>query len=336
MTEQTKEKVRNIGKLIVFIAKISVASGVAWELAKLAGSKHPYLAPLSVVLCVQTTILQSIRFSFHRILGTVIGVALTLWAAGHMGLNGWTLALLIALVCGFALLIDRKESVLHQVALSVLLVFDLQKQSDLYGLDRIRDTLIGIAVGLAVHMLVYPPNFVKPAERKAYALMKSLSKRYTEAAVWIQNGCSEEQKKAVQSALQQFRQRLFQVEKQMEQAAESIRFNVTAPASRPKIQQNQNRIALMKQGAAYLDNTVNVVSEWNSTGTLAESARTQWANLLRSMGVYWSNPSPKSADLSVSSLELRQIGTTPDEPLRYSSAIYTDTSALLKLLQRMT
>ncbi|GJM67863.1 hypothetical protein HMSSN036_00790 [Paenibacillus macerans] len=122
MTEQTEEKVRNIGKLIVFIAKISAASGVAWELAKLAGSKHPYLAPLSVILCVQTTILQSVRFSLHRLLGTVIGVALTLWAADHMVLNGWTLALLIALVCGFALLIDRKESVLHQVALSVLLV----------------------------------------------------------------------------------------------------------------------------------------------------------------------------------------------------------------------
>lgn len=122
MTEQTKEKVRNIGKLIVFIVKISAASGIAWELAKLAGSKHPYLAPLSVILCVQTTVFQSIRYSFHRLLGTVLGVTLTLWAAGSMVLNGWTLALLLALVCGFGLLIDRTESVMHEVALSVLLV----------------------------------------------------------------------------------------------------------------------------------------------------------------------------------------------------------------------
>ncbi|MEK5164553.1 FUSC family protein [Paenibacillus sp. FSL R5-0527] len=336
MTEQTEEKVRNIGKLIVFIAKISAASGVAWELAKLAGSKHPYLAPLSVILCVQTTILQSVRFSLHRLLGTVIGVALTLWAADHMVLNGWTLALLIALVCGFALLIDRKESVLHQVALSVLLVFALQKQSGLYGLDRIRDTFIGIAVGLAVHMLIYPPNFVKPAERKALALMKSLSERFSEAADWIQSGCSDEQKKAVQSALRTFGENLFQLEKQMEQAAESIQFNVTAPASQALVRQNQNRIAMMKQGTAYLENTLNVVSEWNSTGTLGEPERKQWAGLLRTIGLYWINPSPKSADLSVSSLELRRIDAMPDEPLRYSSAIFTDTSALLKQLYRLS
>lgn len=336
MTEQTEEKVRNIGKLIVFIAKISAASGVAWELAKLAGSKHPYLAPLSVILCVQTTILQSVRFSLHRLLGTVIGVALTLWAADHMVLNGWTLALLIALVCGFALLIDRKESVLHQVALSVLLVFALQKQSGLYGLDRIRDTFIGIAVGLAVHMLIYPPNFVKPAERKALALMKSLSERFSEAADWIQSGCSDEQKKAVQSALRTFGENLFQLEKQMEQAAESIQFNVTAPASQALVRQNQNRIAMMKQGTAYLENTLNVVSEWNSTGTLGEPERKQWAGLLRTIGLYWINPSPKSADLSVSSLELRRIDALPDEPLRYSSAIFTDTSALLKQLYRLS
>lgn len=336
MTEQTEEKVRNIGKLIVFIAKISAASGVAWELAKLAGSKHPYLAPLSVILCVQTTILQSVRFSLHRLLGTVIGVALTLWAADHMVLNGWTLALLIALVCGFALLIDRKESVLHQVALSVLLVFALQKQSGLYGLDRIRDTFIGIAVGLAVHMLIYPPNFVKPAERKALALMKSLSERFSEAADWIQSGCSDEQKKAVQSALRTFGENLFQLEKQMEQAAESIQFNVTAPASQALVRQNQNRIAMMKQGTAYLENTLNVVSEWNSTGTLGEPERKQWAGLLRTIGLYWINPSPKAADLSVSSLELRRMDAMPDEPLRYSSAIFTDTSALLKQLYRLS
>ncbi|KFN08871.1 FUSC family protein [Paenibacillus macerans] len=336
MTEQTKEKVRNIGKLIVFIVKISAASGIAWELAKLAGSKHPYLAPLSVILCVQTTVFQSIRYSFHRLLGTVLGVTLTLWAAGSMVLNGWTLALLLALVCGFGLLIDRTESVMHEVALSVLLVFALQKQSDLYGLDRIRDTFIGLGVGLAVHMLIYPPNFVKPAERKALALMKSLSERFAEAADWIQSGCSDEQKKAVQSALRTFGKNLFQLEKQMEQAAESIQFNVTAPASQVLMRQNLNRIAMMKQGTAYLENTLNVVSEWNSTGTLGEPERKQWAGLLRTIGLYWINPSPKAADLSVSSLELRRMDAMPDEPLRYSSAIFTDTSALLKQLYRLS
>jgi uncharacterized membrane protein YgaE (UPF0421/DUF939 family) len=125
------------GRLILFILKMSAASGMAWELAKLAGSKHPYLAPLSVILCVQTTILQSVQYSLHRLLGTVIGVLLTIWAVDVLSLNGWTLAMLIALVSAAALLLRRNESNIHEVALSVLLVFSMQKHSNHYGFDRI-------------------------------------------------------------------------------------------------------------------------------------------------------------------------------------------------------
>ncbi|MFB5675204.1 aromatic acid exporter family protein [Paenibacillus terreus] len=336
MTQSTKVKVRTIGNLIVFIIKMSAASGIAWEIAKLAGSKHPYLAPLSAILCLQTTIFQSIRFSLHRLLGTVLGVALTLWAADRMALNGWTLALLLALVSAISLLIDRKESVIQQVALSVLLVFALQKQSDHYGLDRIRDTFIGVAVGLAVHMIIYPPNLVKQADSRTLVLMKSLSERFTEAAAWIQNGCPEDQKNAVQSELQMFQKKLFQAEKQMEKADESTKINLTAQSSHSLLQNNQNRVALMKQGADCLERTVTIAAEWNSTGTLLEPERKQWANFLRRIGSYWSSPTPEAADLSAASLEPPPMQIELDELQRYSAAIYTETSAFLKQLHRLS
>ncbi|MFM9277550.1 FUSC family protein [Paenibacillus jiagnxiensis] len=336
LTQPTKEKVRTIGNLIVFIIKMSAASGIAWELAKLAGSRHPFLAPLSVILCMQTTIFQSIRFSLHRLFGTVLGVALTLWAADQMALNGWTLALLLALISAASLLIEGKESVIQEVALSVLLVFALQKQSDHYGLDRIRDTFIGVSVGLAVHMIVYPPNLVKQADNKVFALMTSLSEQFTEAADWMLNGCHEDQKNVVESALQRFQKKLFQVEKQTEKAEESTKINLTAQSSRSLLQNNLNRVALMKQGAAYLERTVIIAAEWNSTGTLLEPERKQWANLLRRIGSYWSSPTPESADLSAASLEPPPMQITLDEPQRYSAAIYTETSAFLKQLHRLS
>jgi hypothetical protein len=79
MYQSIKGQERSVGRLLLFILKMSAASGIAWELAKLAGSKHPYLAPLSVILCVQTTILQSVQYSVHRLLGTIVGVLLTAW-----------------------------------------------------------------------------------------------------------------------------------------------------------------------------------------------------------------------------------------------------------------
>src|SRR3954447_15545406 len=56
----------------ILIWKMAVASAISWEIAKLAGSNHPYLAPLSVILCLQTTVNRSIQFSYHRMVGTVI------------------------------------------------------------------------------------------------------------------------------------------------------------------------------------------------------------------------------------------------------------------------
>ena len=43
-----KQKLELI-KGLILIAKISIASGVSWELAKML-AKHPYLAPLTVIL----------------------------------------------------------------------------------------------------------------------------------------------------------------------------------------------------------------------------------------------------------------------------------------------
>jgi hypothetical protein len=44
-------------KGLILIAKISLASGVSWELAKMLGSKHPYLAPLTVILFIELSAL---------------------------------------------------------------------------------------------------------------------------------------------------------------------------------------------------------------------------------------------------------------------------------------
>ncbi|MDR7237659.1 uncharacterized membrane protein YgaE (UPF0421/DUF939 family) [Neobacillus drentensis] len=61
-------KKKNFESKTALVWKMAIASAISWELAKLIGSDHPYLAPISVVLCLQTTIDQSIRYSFHHCL----------------------------------------------------------------------------------------------------------------------------------------------------------------------------------------------------------------------------------------------------------------------------
>ena len=37
----------------MMIWKIAIASALSWEIAKFTGSQHPYLAPLTIILCIK-------------------------------------------------------------------------------------------------------------------------------------------------------------------------------------------------------------------------------------------------------------------------------------------
>ncbi|WP_051318180.1 FUSC family protein [Cohnella thermotolerans] len=143
--------------LAATILKMALASGIAWELAKLAGSRHPFLAPVSVILCMQPSATQTLQFSYYRVLGTVIGVVMTALAAIWLPLASWAMALVIVVACSLSLIASRNPTLVREVALSVVLVLALQPQSGTYGFDRVRDTFIGVAVALAVHLLLFPP-----------------------------------------------------------------------------------------------------------------------------------------------------------------------------------
>ncbi|WP_462408510.1 FUSC family protein [Neobacillus sp. Marseille-QA0830] len=68
---------------------------MAWEISKLFGSSHPYLAPLSVILTIQSTMDKTVSLSIKRFIGTVIGISVAVLIASYLKVNGWNLGLLI-------------------------------------------------------------------------------------------------------------------------------------------------------------------------------------------------------------------------------------------------
>ena len=86
----------------LLIWKMAVASTISWQIAKIAGSHHPYFAPISVILCMQSTINRSIRFSYHRMAGTIIGISVTVLAAPYINVTSWTIGILILIGCFIA------------------------------------------------------------------------------------------------------------------------------------------------------------------------------------------------------------------------------------------
>lgn len=132
--------------LTILAWKLSIGSILSWELSKLLGSHHPYLSPLSVILTIQSTMDKTINLSIKRMMGTIIGLIVTVFIARHLPIEGWSLGILILLGCYVSMFLKLDKKVLHQVSITVLFVFVFEHQSKNYAMDRLRDTLIGVLV----------------------------------------------------------------------------------------------------------------------------------------------------------------------------------------------
>jgi len=139
--------------LTALIWKLAIGSTLSWELAKLFGSHHPYLAPLSVILCLQSTIKTTVALSVKRFIGTTIGIFFTIFLASKLHVTGWNLGILI-LIGGFITkYLQLDKVVIHQVALTILFVFVFEHNTKHYALDRMNDTIIGLLVGVLIQLI---------------------------------------------------------------------------------------------------------------------------------------------------------------------------------------
>ena len=139
--------------LSILAWKLSIGSALSWEVAKLLGSDHPYLAPLSVILTIQSTVDKTVSLSIKRLIGTVIGILVTVLIAKHFTVSGWSLGILILLGCYISIYLKLDKKILHQVALTILFVFVFEHQTKHYAIDRMRDTVIGVLIAGVLQFL---------------------------------------------------------------------------------------------------------------------------------------------------------------------------------------
>jgi uncharacterized membrane protein YgaE (UPF0421/DUF939 family) len=151
--------------LSILIWNMAIGSTFSWELAKLLGSDNPYLAPLSVILCLQPTYQKTLRLSIKRVIGTIIGISFTVIIATRMSINGWNLGTLILLGGFITKWLKLDKTVLHQVALTILFVFVFEHQKNHYAMDRMRDTLIGVIVAVLIQLVWF--RLILPSKQQS-------------------------------------------------------------------------------------------------------------------------------------------------------------------------
>jgi hypothetical protein len=178
---------------LLIAVKAAAAATAAWLLAVHAfGVAQPFLAPWSALLTVHATVYRSISRGAQQVAATVLGVLLSFLLAELLGINAVTLAtaLLAALLLARVGVL-RDEGVTVATTALFVLTTGYNQQESMLG-DRIGATVLGIAVGVMVNLLVFPPLDDRSAARHVDHIDRRLGDLLTRMAHSIRVSCQDD------------------------------------------------------------------------------------------------------------------------------------------------
>ena len=168
---------------VLWSMRITIAAVASYVVGTLFfPGTQPLLAPLTAMLVVQVTPVSLLASGLDRVVAVVAGVTLAVGFAEVVPLEWWSLGLLIlaSITIGQAL---RLRSNLIEVAISAMLVLGVGSiGAESAASQRIAETLVGAAVGIATNLLFPPRVATSDAGRAIDGLADSISDLLTRAA----------------------------------------------------------------------------------------------------------------------------------------------------------
>lgn len=148
------------------VVKSAVATIGAWLIAGwLVPGPLPVFAAIAALLVVLPSVNQSFTKAIERSAGVIVGVVIATGLSLLLGPQSWVVLLAIVVAMLVAWVFRATPGMGNQVAISAMLVLALGSSSPQYALDRIVETLIGVAIGIIVNALIVPPVLTEPARR---------------------------------------------------------------------------------------------------------------------------------------------------------------------------
>ena len=178
---------------VLWSMRVTLASVASYVAALLLFSgPPPLLAPLTAMLVVQVTPISLLASGVDRVVAVVSGVSIAVVFAELVPLSWWSLGLLIfvSITLGQAL---RLRANLMEVAISAMLVLGVGSfATGSAAWQRIAETLIGAAVGIAANLLFPPKVASADAGRAIDDVANSVSELLDRAAVELESVVAEE------------------------------------------------------------------------------------------------------------------------------------------------
>jgi uncharacterized membrane protein YgaE (UPF0421/DUF939 family) len=164
-------------------AKTALAGVLAWVIATdVLGLEQAFLAPWAAVLVVHATVYRTVSRGGQQIVATFLGVLLA-WASGTVfgpGPLGMGVMLAVAFLLGRHRWLQEEATTVATTGI-VVLATDVINQSHLL-VGRLLDTSVGVVVGLAVNLVVWPPLRDRAARAHAHLLPHDLAEALEQMA----------------------------------------------------------------------------------------------------------------------------------------------------------
>ncbi len=260
--------------------KTALAGGLAWWIATdVAHLEQPFLSPWAAVLVVHATVYKTVSRGGQQVAATFFGVFLAFVLGSTLGSGPWSLGaiILVGFLLGQLRWVKEEASTIATTGLVTLATGSIAR-TDLLA-SRWIDTAVGVGVGLAVNLLVWPPLRDRAAWARAEGIPGDLAKVLREMADGLGADLDPKETKRWVRGIRQVDVHIDEAWRLLWEAKESGRFNPRR--SQPTgVRDLKKLLHALEQAVADSLSMARTIAGSAENGTVwDESFRERWRSL---------------------------------------------------------
>jgi uncharacterized membrane protein YgaE (UPF0421/DUF939 family) len=186
----------------------------------------PVIAALTALLVVEVTLFDIVTSGVQRVVSVVAGVMLAVWFSSFVEITWWSLGILVAASIMIGQLL-RLGPHLVEVPISAMLVLGVGGAEGPAS-DRIVETLIGAAVGVAVNLLFPPAIRSDTAAKAVQKFAEEIAKLLETAAGEMSDGITVEEASGWLEEARRLNRHAARIDRAVVQAEQSRKLNARA------------------------------------------------------------------------------------------------------------
>ena len=183
------------------VVQTALAAVAAWYLAELLlPDPTPVFAAIAAVIALGTSVGERAQRAVQLTGGVVLGLTVADVLINVIGTGPLQIALMLVLAMSAAVLLGGGELLVAEAAVSSLILVSLEQTGSGLAVERPLEALIGGAVALATHALLFPPNPGLLAGRAGQTVLADLGRVLADVGRALGDGDAGAGERALTSA----------------------------------------------------------------------------------------------------------------------------------------